>query len=254
MDLDLWLTPSDPRRRRRLTLGGLLGTGIMAGATALILSTAGAVMVEDEEDEGTIVSLEAELPAEETEREPAPPPVNEEVLAAAGPRLASLRVPTALPTEPPREVDAKAGAGSGTGADPYAATGGRGRASAATPAAGEAAARPQAVAKAPPAPPPRPQAVTLVEGMTPPKPLAQPMPAYPEELRARGVEGVCVVRYKIDENGAIAGAKLVEGPTGFWPVIASAMRNWRFSPALDSDGKPVAVTRTHRFKFGLDTG
>jgi len=228
----------------------------MAGATGLILSTAAAVMIEEEEDEGTIVSLEAELPPEDAkaEPEPEPPPVNEEVLAAAGPRLASLRVPTAVPTEAPREVDAKEGAGSGASVDPYAETGGRGRAGTAASGDGPVAARPKPVAKAPPPPPARPRAVTLMEGMTPPKPLTQPMPSYPDELRARGIEGVCVVRYKIDESGAIAGAKLVDGPTGFWPVIASAMRGWRFSPALDGDGKPVAVTRTHRFKFGLDTG
>ncbi len=254
MDLESWITDTDPLRRRRLLCGGALGLVAMAVSSALVVSSASAVLVEAEA-EPTIVSLEEEVPRDEPDapEEPEAEPADAEAVRAAGPRLAALRVPTEIPKERPREVEAAPGGGPGGVADPYAATGGRGR-------TGTAAAEPavkqepeRTVAKPPPAPP-KPKAVTLVEGMTPPKPLSQPMPSYPDALKAQGIEGVCVVRYKIDEGGAVVGAKLVSGPPGFWPVIAAALRQWRFTPARDASGMAVPLTRTHRFKFGLDTG
>lgn len=259
MDLESWLVRVDPIRRRRLLAGGALGAVGMSAGVVLMLQTAASVVLRAEE-EPAFVSLEEQLP-EQARNEPEPEldtelePVPDEAAQAAGPRLAALRAPVEIPKDAPREVDVNAGDGEGGSYDPYAATGGRARA--AVVEAAEPTAPAPAVAKVEPkpaAPARAPRAVTLTEGMTPPTPLTQPMPSYPAELKARGVEGVVVVRYKIDEQGNVAGGKVVSGPATFGPAIATVMRQWRFNPARDHEGKAVAVTRTHTFRFSLDTG
>lgn len=253
MDPMSWQPFDDPRRRRRLVVGAVFGSVVMTGSAVLVLASAGGAIAIEPEEEPTLVSLEERPPESQDDPEPAPEPVSGDAVQSPGPRLAALRVPTEIPRERPREIETEAAPAGGGTADPYAGANGHSRV-----VGNDPVAVPTALEKPAPTPPrpgpKRPRAATLTEGMTPPKPLSQPMPTYPEDLKARGVEGVVVIRYKIDEVGSVAGAKLVDGPPGFWPVVAAAVKQWRFTPALDAEGRPVSVTRTHRFRFGLDTG
>jgi protein TonB len=247
MDLDAWNVRPDSLRARRLALGS--GVGLVTVASFVVLVALTQKPSEIEKDDDVVeVKLEEKLPEQaEAEPEPEPEPVTNEQVAAPGPRLALLRPPTEIPQDKPSEAEPTQGEGEGGTADPYAATGGRGR------TGGAGTAQVEAPKEAPKPPPVKPRATSITEDMTPPKPISQAMPAFPDALKAQGIEGVVIVKYVIGVDGTVTAAKRVRGPSEFWPVIAAAMKSWKFSPALDASGKPVSVTRTHRFNFTIKT-
>lgn len=67
-------------------------------------------------------------------------------------------------------------------------------------------------------------------------------PVYPAEAKARGMEGVVVVRYGVSVDGRVVGASVDSArPEGVFDQAAlKAVRSWRYNPAL-KDGQPVAV-------------
>jgi protein TonB len=78
-------------------------------------------------------------------------------------------------------------------------------------------------------------------------------PVYPPEAKARGVEGVVVVRYGVAPDGRVINARVDSAdPAGvFEDAALAAVRSWRYRPAL-KDGEPVAldnVLSTVRFRL-----
>ncbi len=67
-------------------------------------------------------------------------------------------------------------------------------------------------------------------------------PVYPAEAKARGTEGVVVVRYGVALDGRVVDARVDSArPPGIFEQAAlTAVRSWRYNPAL-KDGQPVAV-------------
>jgi len=77
-------------------------------------------------------------------------------------------------------------------------------------------------------------------------------PAYTGDALAAGYEGILVVELLVDEQGAVAQAKL-RNPSGFaidGGVLAAA-RSARYVPAKGPDGRVAATTAQLKFNFRL---
>jgi protein TonB len=88
-----------------------------------------------------------------------------------------------------------------------------------------------------------------------PRPLGDCRPAaenFPEEAKRLGLEGVVVLSLDIDENGAIAGARVVEDPGhGFAAAAVRSVRaTCRFAPGRRGE-TPVATTLRYTVRFVL---
>ena len=105
-----------------------------------------------------------------------------------------------------------------------------------------------------------------------PTPLQAPAPVYARELAARGVQGVVVVDFFIDETGAVrlpavaatevtrkagmpsAGASgspdvQADDESRFGELALTAIEQWKFEPPTRK-GKPVLLKARQTFRFG----
>lgn len=65
---------------------------------------------------------------------------------------------------------------------------------------------------------------------------------YPKELRAQGKEGRVKVEVYIDVSGAVRDVHVIESSDArFTAVVIDKLKKARFSPAIDRDGRPIAV-------------
>jgi TonB family protein len=86
-----------------------------------------------------------------------------------------------------------------------------------------------------------------VEGV--PEPIHQIIPAYPNELRQRGVKGEVKLRIIVDNKGEVIGVAVVKSLHPYLDYAATqALLQWRFAPFLKA-GKPVKVTTVFTFRF-----
>ena len=78
-------------------------------------------------------------------------------------------------------------------------------------------------------------------------------PNYPESSRRRGQEGTVMLELRVDANGRVTEARVVES-SGFNALDAAAvetLREWRFRPA-QRGGMPVAGSLTTAVHFRLE--
>lgn len=80
--------------------------------------------------------------------------------------------------------------------------------------------------------------------------LYKAQPAYPQAAKSGRVQGVVVVRVRIDESGNVIEANRLCGPDLLAPDSVAAARQWRFKPTL-LDGKPIKVQGELTFNFTL---
>jgi protein TonB len=246
MDFDAWTTSAgDPLRRRRLMIGYVVGVATISGLGAFIVLTSNKASAREDEEP----VIEAQL-AKEPEPEPPPEPVVAPKATAPKPPppKPSVKTPVEVPQEPLKEAEANK-AQLAEESDPFQR--------------GESAEKPPepTVVAPPPPPPPKPVLrpenkgpVRVTEDMTRPEAIgAQAKPDYPADARAQGIEGTVWVRYVVSEAGVVTDAKVVKGPPEFAAVCLAAVRGWRFKPALQADGKPVAVVQMARFPFKIKT-
>lgn len=82
-----------------------------------------------------------------------------------------------------------------------------------------------------------------------PPPIHQVMPAYPEELRRRGIMGNVGLRLTIDEKGNV---QIVEVSMPLHPYLdysaVQAFKQWTFEPVLRK-GKPARAVFNYMFSF-----
>lgn len=187
----------------------------------------------------------------------APPPRPPEPPPPQTPAVADEPAPMAIPhasmpaggTPPPAGAAPPGGSEPSEpgGSDPYAGD------SHSNGPPGPAMPLPAAPPPAPPPPPPPPAGpIRVTENVTPPQPISMPSPPYPESAKAAGVEGTVVVKYVVDESGAVTSVEALKGPPELASVCVATVRSWRFKPAV-SDGHPVSVIRQARFPFRIRT-
>jgi periplasmic protein TonB len=109
---------------------------------------------------------------------------------------------------------------------------------------------------APPPPPPSVRGIGArpvdeAERMTQPRPEpGNPPPAYPEEMRKKGIEALVILRVLIDEQGRVADIDVVQGQEPFLGAALAVVKTYRYQPAR-LDGRPTAVHRLIRVPFRL---
>jgi protein TonB len=78
-------------------------------------------------------------------------------------------------------------------------------------------------------------------------------PVYPEAARKERIMGVVVVEVSLDETGAVTDVRVVESPhEALAQASTDAVRQWRFDPARNPAGKPVAVNWKVTLNFKLE--
>jgi protein TonB len=87
---------------------------------------------------------------------------------------------------------------------------------------------------------------------SPPVAINVPKPEYPTVARRRGVEGVVVVRIRVDENGRLSDASVVtsSGSKDLDESALGSIREATFRPALRA-GIPVAADKKISIRFSL---
>jgi periplasmic protein TonB len=88
----------------------------------------------------------------------------------------------------------------------------------------------------------------------PPQRVAGEMPAYPQSLRAQGIQGVALLSFIVDTQGRVrVPVSLNASDARFARAALAAVKHWRFTPAeLASEPVNLRVERT--FNFGARKG
>jgi TonB family protein len=80
-----------------------------------------------------------------------------------------------------------------------------------------------------------------VNRVTSPRCAYCPNPDYSEEARAAKLQGSVLLRVVVSATGQVENAVVLRGPGhGLDQKALEAIQGWRFTPAVGSDGKPVA--------------
>ncbi len=89
-------------------------------------------------------------------------------------------------------------------------------------------------------------------GITEPKIVLKVPPEYPVEAKKEKASGVVVLDLIIGTDGAILDISALENPDPRLTQAAiTAVKQWKFEPALDAAGKPVKVHTTITVRFQL---
>jgi protein TonB len=241
VNLGVWTADRrDSVRRKRLAMGYATGLLVSAGLVAAVIANSKALAAEREEE---ILDVQlAKEPEPEPQLQPEPARVDK---PKPRPRIST---PLAVPKEAPKEAEPTGDTKTAADDDPF------GQQEEKPPPSKVVA--PIAVVAPKPAvriAPPKPKGpIQITEDVTPPVPIATVAPSYPSTAKANGIEGTVVVKYVVTETGAVTNIQIVRGPAELREAVLSAMRSWRFRPAV-FDGRPVAVTRVHRFPFHIKT-
>jgi len=88
-------------------------------------------------------------------------------------------------------------------------------------------------------------------GVSPPMPIYKPEPKYPEDARARNVEGEVLLTVVIDAKGVPGSVSVTRSldPSLDQEAILTAQQ-WRFKPGM-KDGNPISVRATIAMTFRL---
>lgn len=96
------------------------------------------------------------------------------------------------------------------------------------------------------------QNVHLTNHSSPPSCHYCPAPEYPPEGRRAKIETSVVLEILVTEKGKARDVTVIRDPgKGFASRAVDAVKNWKFNPAKDKDGKPVPARTTVEVVFRL---
>jgi TonB family protein len=79
------------------------------------------------------------------------------------------------------------------------------------------------------------------------------MPAYPKESVQKKVAGVVVAEVQYNAEGDVIDVKVLESPDADTGVaVIEAMKQWKFKPSREVNGKPVSIRGKITFYFTID--
>lgn len=86
-----------------------------------------------------------------------------------------------------------------------------------------------------------------------PEPIERVEPRYPEALRREGVTGTVILEVEILKTGKVGDVKIIQSLTQVLDEEAvKAIRQWKFSPAIDWQGNPVETWARIPVRFAID--
>lgn len=91
------------------------------------------------------------------------------------------------------------------------------------------------------------------EEIAPPQLLRSVQPVYPADGKKEKIAGLVILSAEIGTDGAVRGVNVLQGLShGLTEAAVDAVKQWKFKPALDARGKPVAVLYTLTINFKLE--
>jgi protein TonB len=86
------------------------------------------------------------------------------------------------------------------------------------------------------------EAVAITDDITPPVLTEVASPEYTAEAKKKKIEGQVTVSIVVDKKGDVAYAKVVKGlGYGLDENAIAAVKEWKYKPATNKNGDPVAV-------------
>ena len=80
--------------------------------------------------------------------------------------------------------------------------------------------------------------------------ISQPMPIYPRNLDGRKIEGHVVLQFIIDKDGKTKEIEVLESTNKLFAKSSiNAVKEWKFEPAQDENGKHIEVKMKIPIKF-----
>ena len=252
MKLDDWTNqanPADAARRKRLTIGYLVGAGTVALAMSLITYSAQGRVFEQED---TIDVSLAKAPVIDTDidAEPKTTPPKQAKKKHRQHRRKLTGPPKDIPDTVPDEADpSKSNPYAGDVDDLFDGDDGNGTAGPARVAVNRKPTRkPNTVVQRAP----DPALVSERSKSSAPVAISRHAPKYPEVAREQGVEGTVIVRFVVGPDGTVERVKIIKGHPLLDSAVTAAVRSWRFRPGT-YEGHPVAMWRSARFPFRLSS-
>lgn len=97
------------------------------------------------------------------------------------------------------------------------------------------------------------EAVDVKMVSRPPTVLKQVQPQYPRAARSRGIEGLVLVRVIIGTDGRVEPehTRVIRSVPALDAAAVSAVSQWRFTPAIGRQGRPVRVIIEVPVQFSL---
>lgn len=93
---------------------------------------------------------------------------------------------------------------------------------------------------------------TPLSGARPPRLLRQVQPEYPPAARRDHIHGVVLLEVRIDREGRILEpVRVLKSIPALDAAAISALRSWRFLPARDEHGGPIAAVLEVPLRFVL---
>jgi len=243
--------PADAARRKRLTIGYLVGAGAVALAMTFVTYSAQGRVFEEEE---TIDVSLAKAPVfddeldVEPETTPAKPAVTKRKRKSKHRRVSGP--PKEVPDSVPDEADPSDGNPYEGDLDELFEADGDGDGPATTRVATNH--KPARIARPKPRRAPELVLVAEREKSKAPVAVARSFPKYPEAARQRGVEATVLVRFVVAPDGSVRRIKIIKGHPLLNAAVRAAVQAWRFQPGT-YDGHPVAMWRSARFPFRLSS-
>jgi len=94
-------------------------------------------------------------------------------------------------------------------------------------------------------------AVRATGDIKPPKLIKTVQPAYPEEARKAGVQGVVIIEARTDIHGRVASATVLRSIPQLDQAAIDAVKQWVYEP-MTVKGKPTGMIFTVTLAFKLD--
>lgn len=93
--------------------------------------------------------------------------------------------------------------------------------------------------------------MNLPEDATPPvDDPSNAAPAYPDDARGKGVEGLVILKVVVEADGSVGAIKVMKGDEPFVASALRAVKSWRYQPAV-VEGRPAAVYRIVKIPFRI---
>ncbi len=93
--------------------------------------------------------------------------------------------------------------------------------------------------------------IRAVGDIKPPKPIKMVKPAYPEEAKKAGIEGVVILEVTTDKTGRVVKTKVLRSIPELDQAAMDAVKQWVYEPAI-IDGKPKSIVFTVTVSFQKD--
>jgi TonB family protein len=79
------------------------------------------------------------------------------------------------------------------------------------------------------------------------------MPEYPQDALKKQQKGPAIVEVQYDGQGEVTDVAVLQAPaTSIGDAVVHAVRQWRFTPSKDQNGKPVSIRGKLTFYFLID--